>query len=140
METTVVIIKPDAMYGGLRDAIEARYLSEGLTIKEKRLIRFTPDAAEKFYASHKGKSYFDGLVTSMIGTPVVAYLLAGENVIKRVRTLNGDYTANPKDYPEGTIRGDYRSAGGPMNRVHGSDSPEEVEREWRVVCLEYLQL
>lgn len=63
----------------------------------------------------------------MASGPSIALLIRGENAIERVRELNG--ATDPREANPGTIRHDFRSAGGPFNTVHGSDSPEAAGRE-----------
>lgn len=130
-EKTVVLIKPDGVAMGVVDDIISRYLKEGLAVADRKTIRFSRAQATSFYAEHAGRFYFPGTVLAMTSGPCEALLLAGDSAVGRVRALHGP--TDPKNAPEGTIRRDFRSAGGPFNTVHGSDSPEAAEREWAIV-------
>lgn len=130
-ETTLVLIKPDGVMKGVVEAIKQRYRDAGLRIlKEKTQVMLEYDV-RAFYREHVGKHFFEGLVLSMIAGPSVALLLRGENAIKAVRDLNG--ATDPSKAQPGTIRHDFRSAGGPFNTVHGSDSRSAVTHESRLV-------
>ncbi len=131
IERTLVIIKPDAVQMGFITEIEAEYSAVGLSIIQRQIKTFTRDEAGEFYQTHRGKFYFTGLILAMSSGPSISLILEGENAIKVVRILNG--ATNPAEAVPGTIRYKYRSAGGPFNTVHGSDSMEEFERERKVI-------
>ena len=93
---------------------------------EQTLVLIKPDAFAKHYVEHIGRPYYDELVEFMTSAPLVAMVLEGEQVISRVREINGK--TNPKDAAEGTIRKLY-AENGSRNAVHASDSPESAARE-----------
>ena len=130
VEQTLVLIKPDGVMKRVVAEIKQRYLDAGLRIVQERTIVMPEFRVREFYAEHTGKSFFEGLVLSMTSGPIVALVLEGEDAIKKVRALNG--ATDPSKAEPGTIRGDFRSAGGPFNMVHGSDSPEAVIREIQI--------
>ena len=132
-EKTVVLIKPDAVYAGQAADIIGRYLENGLQILYRDERRFSEAEAKAFYSEHVGRFYFPGLVLAMTSGPLVALVLEGENAIAKVRDLNG--LTDPNKASLGTIRHDFRSAGGPFNTVHASDSARSATRE-----IESLQL
>lgn len=127
VEQTLVLIKPDGVMKGVTEAIIQRYLDEGLSVVKRRNLTMKAPLAKHFYHEHEGKFYFEGLVLAMISGPLVAVLLRGKNAIEVVRKLNG--ATDPAKAESGTIRHDFRSAGGPFNTVHGSDSPEAYRYE-----------
>ncbi len=129
MEKTLVLIKPDAFGNGHTGDILQIYEKEGFRIAAMKLMQMDKKIAAKHYAEHVGKPFYDGLVEFMTSGPIVAMVLEGENVIQRVRDLNGK--TNPKDAAEGTIRKRF-AEDGRRNAVHASDSLESAEREIHV--------
>lgn len=133
-ESTLVIIKPDAVAMGIKVAnnIANRYRKVGLRIKNCRKITISPEQAEALYAEHIGKSFWPELRAFTVSGPSVILQISGVNAIQKVRELNG--ATNPTKAAAGTIRKDYGSGnGGPTNAVHGSDSPESAEREIHLI-------
>lgn len=132
-ELTLVLIKPDAAENGVWFEIIQCYLSEDLAIlKAKLLPGMKPEMVEAFYAEHKGRLYFDELISHMTSGPVIALVIVGENAIQKVRELNG--ATNPAAAKTGTIRHKYgKPNSGPKNAVHGSDSKESAEREIAII-------
>ncbi len=84
------------------------------------------DLAERHYAEHVGKPFFEGLVSFITSGPIVAMALEGDGAISIVRKTMG--ATNPADSAPGSIRGDYATDIG-RNLVHGSDSAESAARE-----------
>lgn len=130
-QRTLVLLKPDAVLKGVDGEIPKRYTDAGLEIIDTKYFRMNEEMVFKFYEGHMGKFYSAGLILAMTSGVMVAMLLQGEDAIERVRKLNG--ATDPSKAEPGTIRHDFRSAGGPFNTVHGSDSPEAAEREIGVV-------
>ncbi len=126
METTLVLLKPDAVQRGLVGAITARLESTGLKIVGIKLMRVSNDLAERHYAEHVGKPFFESLVSFITSGPIVAMALEGDGAISFVRKTMG--ATNPADSAPGSIRGDFATDIG-RNLVHGSDSPESAARE-----------
>ena len=126
MERTFSMIKPDATSKNVTGAINAMIEGAGLRIVAQKRIRMTPEQAGLFYAEHKGKPFYDGLVKMMSSGPIVVQILEGENAITRYRALMG--ATNPANAEKGTIRAAF---GGelPHNAVHGSDSEQSAARE-----------
>lgn len=125
-QQTLSIIKPDAVRKNRIGAIEQRFEEAGLAIVALKLLHLTREQAEGFYAEHKGKPFFDGLVEFMTSGPVCVQVLAGDNAIARNRELMG--ATNPEEAAPGTIRADFAESLS-VNSVHGSDSPESAARE-----------
>ncbi|MBQ9090074.1 MAG: nucleoside-diphosphate kinase [Alphaproteobacteria bacterium] len=126
IERTFSIIKPDATVRNLTGAINAKIESAGLRIVAQKRVRMTREQAERFYAEHMGKPFFDGLVEFMTSAPVVVQVLEGENAISAYRQVMGK--TDPAEAQPGTIRAEFAESKG-CNSVHGSDSPESAARE-----------
>lgn len=124
---TFSMIKPDATNRNLTGAINAIIEKNGLRIVAQKRIKMTPEIAGAFYAEHKGKPFYDGLVAMMSSAPVVVQVLeGGDDVITKYRSIMG--ATNPANAEPGTIRAEYGQEL-PNNSVHGSDSPESAKRE-----------
>jgi nucleoside-diphosphate kinase len=89
-------------------------------------MQIPTSVAEQHYGEHKGKPFYDELVSFITSGPVFAMVWQGENVIATARQMMG--ATNPKDALPGTIRGDYGVTVG-KNIIHGSDSLESAKRE-----------
>ena len=126
METTLSIIKPDAVQKGYIEDICSKIEDYGLKIRSKRQIQLTQEQAEDFYAEHKGKPFFEALIKYMTSGPVQVLIIQGEDAISRYRFLMGN--TNPKEANPGTLRHDFAQSID-ANAVHGSDSIESAARE-----------
>ena len=126
MESTLIIIKPDAVERGLTGKILDRYLQKGYIISEMKMLQISDELAGKHYAEHDGNPFFDELVSFITSGASVALILTGGNVIAAARKMNG--ATNPQYAEPGTIRGDFAHDIA-ANLVHASDSPESAERE-----------
>jgi nucleoside-diphosphate kinase len=125
-ESTLVIVKPDAVRRGLVGEILGRIERKGLRIDEMRQISIDRDLAERHYDEHREKPFFSELVEFITSGEVVVARVTGEQAVSVVRTLMGP--TDPAAAPPGTIRGDYGTVI-TENLVHGSDSPESAKRE-----------
>tara|TARA_B100000131_G_scaffold70443_1_gene66756 strand:- start:19681 stop:20079 length:399 start_codon:yes stop_codon:yes gene_type:complete len=126
MEKTLSIIKPDGVKKNLIGAILNRFEQAGFKITEIKLIQLTVEEAGDFYEMHRGKPFFDNLVSFMTSGPCMPFVIEGENAIKSVREIMG--ATNPDDASAGTIRFDYADSID-SNIIHGSDSKESADRE-----------
>lgn len=126
VEQTLSIIKPDAVKKNNIGEIVARFEKAGLTIAAQRMMQLSRAQAEGFYAEHKGRPFFDGLVDFMTSGPVVVQVLSGEGAILANRELMG--ATDPAKAAPGTIRADFAEAID-ANAVHGSDSAASAARE-----------
>jgi nucleoside-diphosphate kinase len=126
VEQTLSIIKPDAVSKNYIGQIIARFEKAGLKIAAQRMLQLSRAQAEGFYAEHKGRPFFEGLVEFMVSGPVVVQVLSGDNAILLNRELMG--ATNPVNAAPGTIRADFAEAVD-RNAVHGSDSPASAARE-----------
>ncbi len=129
METTLVLVKPDAVQRGFVGNILNRIENKGLSIVGMKLVKINREMADRHYAEHIGKPFFDGLVKFITSSPVVAVAVRGENAVGVVRVLMGE--TDPKTASPGTVRGDLGLSIG-MNLIHGSDSIESAERELEI--------
>jgi len=125
-ERTLSIIKPDAVAKNVIGDIYRRFENADLRIIGARMVQLSRADAEKFYAVHAERPFFDALVSFMISGPVMVQALEGENAIAKNRDLMG--ATNPKEAEAGTIRGDFAESID-ANAVHGSDAPETAEQE-----------
>src|SRR5579872_7332763 len=128
VERTFSIIKPDAVAKGQAGDILAMIQQAGFKVLGLRMTRLTPTQAEGFYAVHKERPFFGGLVKFMTEGPIVVMALERENAIKGLRDVMG--ATNPANAAEGTIRKRF-AANIERNCIHGSDAPETAEAELR---------
>ena len=126
MERTLVLIKPDAMQRGLAGEILARLERRGLRIVAMRLFQMDEALARRHYAEHKGKPFYEGLISYITSCPIIAAVLEGADAVNTVRKTIG--ATNPAAAEPGTIRGDLAMETG-RNLIHGSDSLESARRE-----------
>jgi nucleoside-diphosphate kinase len=122
-ERTFSIIKPDATRRNLTGKINAVIEDAGLRIVGQRRIKLSRAEAEQFYDVHRGKPFYDELVSLMTSGPVVVQVLEGESAVARYREVMG--ATNPANAAPGTIRQLYAESF-TGNSVHGSDSPENA--------------
>lgn len=126
MERTFLMVKPDGVQRNLVGEIVKRFEQKGFQLIGAKLMKITREQAEYHYAEHKGKSFYEELVTFITSGPVFAMVWQGDQVIALSRAMMGK--TNTLDALPGTIRGDFAVHTG-MNIIHGSDSPESAERE-----------
>jgi nucleoside-diphosphate kinase len=126
MQRTLIIFKPDCVHRRLTGSILARFEAKGMRIAALKLMRVKRALAEKHYAEHQGKPFFEGLIDFITSAPVVVGVLEGNEAISVVRGMLG--ATNGALAAAGTIRGDY-SISKQNNLVHGSDSAASAERE-----------
>ena len=126
LERTLLLIKPDGVRRGVVGEIVARFERKGLKLLAMKMLRVTPELAQRHYAEHEGKPFYPALIQHITSGPVVAMALEGRSAIPVVRLLTG--TTNPQTAAPGTVRGDY-GLGITPNLVHASDSPESAARE-----------
>jgi nucleoside-diphosphate kinase len=125
-ERTLVLIKPDGVERGLIGEIIRRFEQKGLKIVGLKMLRVTPELAQEHYRDHIGKPFYEPLVAFITKGPVVAIAVEGAGAIARVRQMMG--ALDPAEALPGTIRGDF-VVDRQMNVIHGSDTPENAERE-----------
>jgi nucleoside-diphosphate kinase len=126
LEQTLIIVKPDGVQRGLVGEVLARFERRGLKLAGLRLMQIDRALAERHYAVHQGKPFYDGLVNYITSGPVVVAKVTGEDAIARLRTLMG--ATDPAKAADGTIRKIHAKSIG-ENSVHGSDAPETAAVE-----------
>jgi len=126
VERTLIIVKPDGVNRGLVGEVLGRFQARGLKLAGLKLIRITRELAERHYAEHQGKGFYEGLVSFITSGPVVVGVVEGSGAIALVRTMMG--ATNPANAAPGTIRGDFATAVS-FNIIHGSDGIESAQRE-----------
>ncbi len=126
-ERSLVLVKPDGYRRGLTGEVLRRIEAKGYRLVQVQLRSADRDLLAQHYAEHEGKPFFDGLVSFLTRSPLLAMVVEGpEDTWKVVRTLMG--VTNPRDAAPGTIRGDLATLLG-ENLVHGSDGPDAAARE-----------
>jgi nucleoside-diphosphate kinase len=126
VERTLSILKPDATRRNLTGQINAKFEDAGLRIVAQKRVRLTQAQAEAFYAVHKERPFFGGLVSFMTSGPVVVQVLEGEGAVAENRRVMG--ATNPANAEPGTIRKEF-AEDIEANSVHGSDSLENAQTE-----------
>lgn len=126
MEKTLILVKPDGVQRGLIGEIVARFEKRGLQLAGMKFIQMSQTLAETHYQVHKERPFYNDLVSYIISGPVVAMVWQGNNAVKAARATIG--ATNPVEASPGSIRGDFGMEIG-RNLVHGSDSPENGEKE-----------
>ena len=125
-EHTLVFLKPEAVMRGLMGEIITRIEKKGLTIVAMKLLQMTREQAEKIYAMHIGKTFYDSLILHITSGPILAMVVTGPNVISFLRNMIGK--TNPLHAQQGTIRGDF-AINVQKNMIHGADSADNARRE-----------
>ncbi len=126
METTLIILKPDAVQRGLMGRIISRFEDKGLQVVGAKMMQISQELAAKHYEAHKEKGFYKGLVAFMTSSPVLVLAVRGMNAITISRNMMGATFGSKA--AAGTIRGDF-GVSNSFNLIHGSDSPEAAERE-----------
>ena len=126
METTLIILKPDAVQRGLMGRIISRFEDKGLQIVGTKFTQISGELAATHYSDHKGKPFYDGLVSFMTSSPVLVLAIRGVGAIGICRSMMGATFGSKAE--AGTIRGDF-GVSNSFNLIHGSDSPEAAAKE-----------
>jgi nucleoside-diphosphate kinase len=126
MQRTLILLKPDGIQRRLVGTIVARFEQKGLRLAALKLVQPTRELAEKHYAVHKGKPFYDSLLSFLTSGPTVAMVWEGREAVAVARTLMG--VTDGTKAPPATIRGDF-ALSVQNNLVHGSDSPENAALE-----------
>ena len=126
MEKTLILVKPDGVQRGLAGEIISRFERRGLKMVGMKFMLISRELAETHYGVHRERPFFESLVSYIISGPIVAMVWEGKDAIAAARSTMG--ATNPVAAAPGTIRGDFGMEIG-RNLVHGSDSPENGEKE-----------
>jgi nucleoside-diphosphate kinase len=123
---TFIMVKPDGVARGLTGSIMKRFEERGFHLLQAKLMTVERELAERHYAEHKDKPFFQDLIDYITTGQVFAMVWEAENAVEIARLMMGP--TNPAKAPPGTIRGDYATSV-ESNVIHGSDSAESAERE-----------
>ena len=126
MERTLAIIKPDAVGRNLAGNIIARLQSEGFGVLGLKMIRLSQDDAQRFYAVHRERPFFDSLTAYMASGPIMPLLLQRDDAITTLRDVMG--ATDPSQAAPGTLRQEF-GVDVEKNSIHGSDSPASAAQE-----------
>jgi nucleoside-diphosphate kinase len=126
LERTLVLIKPDGVQRGLIGEITSRLERRGLKLVGAKLVPVGLELAERHYAIHKGKPFYEGLLDYITSSPVMAMVWEGPNAIAAVRQTMG--ATDPKQAAPGSVRHDFGLEIG-RNLTHASDGSETAEFE-----------
>jgi nucleoside-diphosphate kinase len=126
MERTLAIIKPDAVQRNLAGKILARLEAEGFIVLGLKMVYLSKQDAERFYAVHRERPFFENLTSYMASGPAIPILLERDNAIQALRDLMG--ATNPTQATAGTIRQEF-GLDVEKNAMHGSDSPTSAVQE-----------
>ena len=125
-EETLIVVKPDGVKRGLIGEIIGRFERKGFVVKKLQMNTMSKAMAEEFYSVHKGKPFFEELVSFITSGPVVGAVLSGRDAVATVRRMVG--ATKSWEAESGTIRGDL-SLGYTDNTIHASDSAESYTKE-----------
>ena len=126
METTLIILKPDAVQRGLMGRIISRFEDKGLQVVGAKFMHISQELAGTHYKDHAEKPFYPSLVSFMTSSPVLVLALRGSGAIAICRGMMGATFGSKAD--PGTIRGDF-GVSNSFNLIHGSDSSESAARE-----------
>lgn len=126
MANTLGIIKPDAVRRKLVGKIFSKIEQAGLILRGMKVVKLTKEDAQRFYAVHESKPFYNSLVEFMTSGPIVVMVLGGHGSIERWRDLMG--ATDPAKAKYNTIRREFGTSV-EKNVVHGSDSPETAKAE-----------
>jgi nucleoside-diphosphate kinase len=126
MQQTLILLKPDCIHRRLAGTIIQRFEQKGLRLAAMKLVQVARDLAEKHYAVHKGKPFYESLVQFVTAGPTLAMIWEGREAVAVARNLMG--ATDGTKAPPGTIRGDF-ALSIQNNLIHGSDSPENAKIE-----------
>ena len=126
MERSLVLVKPDALQRGLAGTVIARLEEKGPKLVAIKMLHMNKAMAERHYAVHRDKPFFNSLVNYISSAPIIAAVFEGENTVELIRNTLG--ATDPAQAQAGTIRGDF-GLDIEHNSVHGSDSVKTAEEE-----------
>lgn len=125
-ERTFVLVKPDGVQRAFIGEVIGRFERRGLKIVGLKMVQVKRSLAEEYYAEHRAKPFYPGLMDYITSGPSVALVVEGRDAVAIVRSMMG--ATDPSEAQPGTIRGDL-SVDISRNILHGSDSPKSASRE-----------
>jgi nucleoside-diphosphate kinase len=126
VERTLVLVKPDGVQRGLTGEVISRLERRGLRLVAAKFMQVSKSLAETHYAIHKGKPFYEGLISYITSAPVMAMVWEGPNAVAAVRQTMG--STRPTEAAPGTLRHDFALEVG-RNLTHASDEPANAENE-----------
>ena len=129
METTLIILKPDAVQRGLMGRIISRFEDKGIQVVGGKFMQISQELASEHYKDHVERPFYPSLVNFMTSSPVLVLALRGAGAIAICRGMMGATFGSKAD--PGTIRGDF-GVSNSFNLIHGSDSEESAARELKL--------
>ena len=126
MERTLVLVKPDGVQRALIGEVISRLERRGLRMVAANFMVVSKELAETHYAIHKGKPFYDGLISYITSAPVMAMVWEGPQAVAAVRQTMG--ATKPVEAAPGTLRHDFALEVG-RNLTHASDEPATGEKE-----------
>ena len=133
MERSLVLIKPDAMKRGLGSTIISRLEGQGLKLVALKMLHMDKALAERHYAIHAGKAFFEDLINYITSTPIIAAVFESEGAVEVIRKIMG--ATDPAKAEQGTIRADF-GLDVQQNSTHASDAIETAEKEIKLFFAE----
>ncbi len=130
MAETFLMIKPEAVEAGKQGEIIDLLIKNRFQVADMKQFEFDRERAERFYSIHRGKPFFDDLISYITSGKVIGLRLKKDNGIKLLRILVG--ATDPAEADPGTIRYIYGTSL-QRNAVHASDSAESAEKELAIV-------
>jgi len=129
-EQTLIVLKPDSVKRNLVGEILRRFEEKGFVIKKLKMFTMSRSEAEQFYSIHKGKPFFNELVTFITSGQIVAAVIEGSDAVNKVRAIIG--ATKPSEAAPGTVRRDFGTSLN-QNAIHASDSVESFIKESKVI-------
>jgi nucleoside-diphosphate kinase len=126
MERSLILVKPDAVQRGLSGTIIGRLENTGLSLIALKMLQMSRELAERHYAPHRERPFFQGLINYITSGPIVAAVFEGKEAISTLRKAMG--ATDPSKAENGTIRKDF-GIDIERNAVHGSDSETTAKYE-----------
>jgi nucleoside-diphosphate kinase len=126
MQRTLILLKPDCIQRRLIGTLIQRFEQKGLRLTALKFVQASRDLAEKHYAVHKGKPFYESLLSFLTSGPTVAIVWEGREAVAVARSMMG--ATDGAKSPPGTIRGDF-GISVQNNLIHGSDSAENAAAE-----------
>ena len=126
MERSLVLVKPDGVQRALTGEVISRLERRGLRLVAAKFLSVSRELAETHYAIHKGKPFYDGLISYIPSAPVMAMVWEGPNAVAAIRQTMG--ATRPTEAAPGSLRHDFALEVG-RNLTHASDTVENGEKE-----------
>ena len=126
MQQSLVLVKPDAVQRGLIGEIISRLERRGLRLAAAKFLAVSRELAEAHYSEHEGKPFYDGLISYITSSPVMAMAWEGPEAVAAIRQTMG--ATKPTEAAPGSIRHDFGLQIG-RNLTHASDQPESGTKE-----------